>query len=53
MTRTRTTERLTARVLERLAARGRAARSRRELDAVLAGWHGQGVRADVLAAMKR
>jgi hypothetical protein len=41
------------RPIERLAARRSAARSRRELQAVLAGHHGEGVRADVLAAMKR
>jgi hypothetical protein len=39
--------------LERLAARRRALQSERELQAVLAGFHGEGVRADVLAAMQR
>ena len=49
----RTATRPTARALERLAARRRAARSRRELMSVLAGHHGETVRADVLAAMDR
>jgi hypothetical protein len=53
MSRTRTAPRPTTRALERLVARRHAARSRRELSAVLAGHHGAGVRADVLAAMKR
>lgn len=53
MSRTRTAPRPTARPLERLAARRRAARSRQELHAILAGEHGEGVRADVLAAMRR
>ncbi len=53
MSRTRTAPRPTARPLGRLDARRRAARSQRELRAVLAGAHGEGVRADVLAAMKR
>ena len=56
MRNTRTTTgptRPTARALEHLAARRRAARSRRELMAVLAGHHGETVRADVLAAMDR
>lgn len=53
MSRTRMNPRPTARALERLAARRRATRSRRELHAVLSGLHGEGVRADVLAAMKR
>ena len=53
MSTTRTTSRGPARALERLAARRRAARSQQELHAVLAGLHGEGVRADVLAAMKR
>ena len=51
--RTPTDRRPTARALERLAARRRAARSARELRSVLAGEHGPGVRAEVLAAMKR
>lgn len=50
---TRPAPRPTARGLERLAARRRAARSQRELNAALAGRHGEGVRADVLAAMER
>ena len=45
--------RSTTRAFERLVARRDSARSRRELDDVLAGLHGEGVRADVLAAMKR
>jgi len=53
MSRTGTFHRPTARPLERLATRRRATRSRRELDEVLAGTHGQGVREDVLAAMER
>ena len=53
MSRTGTFHRPTTRPLERLAARRRATRSRRELDEVLAGTHGQGVREDVLAAMER
>ena len=53
MSRTRTAPRPTTRPLGRLAARRRAARSERVLRAVLAGQHGEGVRADVLAAMKR
>ena len=47
------TPRRTAGGLKRLVAPHRAARTQRELDAVLAGLHGQDVRADVLAAMKR
>ena len=43
----------TARTLERLVARRRAARSRDLVRSVLAGDHGAGVRADVVAAMKR
>ena len=50
---TRTAPRPSARVLERLAARRRATRGHRELVAVLAGHHGESVRADVLAAMDR
>ena len=42
-----------ARVLQRFAAHRRAARGQQELQAVLAGLHGEGVRADVLAAMQR
>ena len=53
MSSTRTAPRPTARALERVVARRRAARSQQELRAVLAGLHGEGVRADVLAAMKR
>lgn len=53
MSRTRTTHRPTARALELLATRRRASRSRRELQEVLAGTHGEGVREDVLAAMER
>jgi len=53
MSRTRTAPRPTARALERLRAGRRAARSQRELHDVLAGLHGEGVRADVLAAMNR
>jgi len=53
MSRIRTVPRPTARPLGRLDARRRAARSQQELRAVLAGQHGEGVRADVLAAMKR
>lgn len=53
MSRTRTAPRSTPTPLERLAARRRAARRQKELRAVLAGEHGRGVRADVLAAMKR
>lgn len=52
-TRTRTALRPTARPFGRLGARRRDARSRHELRAILAGEHGAGVRADVLAAMKR
>jgi hypothetical protein len=52
MSRTRTKPGSTAHALERLAVRRRATRSQRELHAVLAGLHGEGVRADVLAAMK-
>ena len=48
-----TAPRPTAHPLGRLDARRRAARSQQELRAVLAGEHGEGVRADVLAAMKR
>lgn len=47
------TSRPTARSLDRLVARRRAARSRALLISVLAGEHGAGVRADVLAAMRR
>lgn len=53
MSSTRTAPRPAARAFERLAAHRRAARSRHELRAILAGMHGDGVRADVLAAMKR
>ena len=53
MSSTPITPRPTSRAVERLAARRRAARSQHELRAVLAGQHGEGVRADVLAAMKR
>ena len=53
MSRTRTTTRPGARALERLDTHLRDARSRQELRAVLAGLHGEGVRADVLAAMRR
>jgi len=53
MSNMRNTPRLTAGALERLVAHRRAARTQRELHAVLAGLHGKGVRADVLAAMKR
>jgi hypothetical protein len=53
MSNMRNTPRLTPGVLERLAAHRRTARMQRELDAVLAGLHGQGVRSDVLAAMDR
>lgn len=53
MSRTRTAPRPTAHPLERLVARRRAARSQQELRAALAGAHGAGVRADVLAAMRR
>lgn len=49
----RTATRSTTLAFERLAARRHSARSQRELDEVLAGRHGQGVRADVLAAWKR
>ena len=49
----RNSPRLAAPVLERLVAHRRASRIKRELDAVLAGLHGQGVRSDVLAAMNR
>ncbi len=50
---TRTAPRPTAGPLKRLEARRRTARSQQELRAVLAGEHGEGVRTDVLAAMKR
>lgn len=53
MSNMRNTSRLTAGALERLVAHRRTARMQRELDAVLAGLHGQGVRSDVLAAMDR
>ena len=53
MSKMRNTPRFTAGALERLVSHRRAAQSQRELHAVLAGLHGQGVRADVLAAMKR
>ena len=53
MSRPRTTHRPTARAFERLATRRRTSRSRRELQEVLAGMHGEGVREDVLAAMER
>ncbi len=53
MSRIRTAPRSAARPLGRLDARRRAARSQKELLAILAGEHGEGVRADVLAAMKR
>ena len=53
MSNMRNTPRLAAGVIERLVAHHRTARTRRELDAVLAGLHGQGVRSDVLAAMNR
>ena len=53
MSNMRNTPRPTASALERLVAHRRAARMQRELDAVLAGLHGQGVRSDVLAAMDR
>ena len=49
----RNSPRLAAPVLERLVAHRRAARMKRELDAVLVGLHGPGVRSDVLAAMNR
>ncbi len=49
----RTAPRPTASPLVRLAARRRAARSQQELRAILAGEQGEGVRADVLAAMRR
>jgi hypothetical protein len=45
--------RTTTRAFERLAARRYSARSQRELNEALAGTHGEGVRADVLAAMNR
>jgi hypothetical protein len=53
MSSTRTATRPSARALERLDAAFRVAHSRRELRDALAGLHGEGVRADVLAAMKR
>lgn len=53
MSRTRTHLRPSGQLLERLAARRRVTRSQKELNAVLAGHHGQGVRNDVLAAMRR
>lgn len=53
MSNMRNTPRPTASALERLVAHRRATRMQRELDAVLAGLHGQGVRSDVLAAMDR
>lgn len=53
MSNMRNTPRLTASVLGRLVAHRRATRMQRELDAVLAGQHGPGVRSDVLAAMNR
>ena len=53
MSRMRNNPRSTAGALERLAARRRAVLGQRELHAILAGLHGEGVRADVLAAMKR
>lgn len=57
MSRTRSTSttgtRPSGRALERLDAAFRVAHSRRELRDALAGLHGEGVRADVLAAMKR
>lgn len=53
MSRLSTTHRPTAGALERLAARRRAARGQQELRDVLDGHHGKGVRADVLAAMRR
>lgn len=49
----RTATRRTTRAFERLAARRCSAGSQRGLDEVLAGKHGEGVRADVLAAMDR
>lgn len=49
----RTATRPTARAFERLAGRRQSARSQRELNEALAGKHGAGVRADVLAAMDR
>ena len=53
MSNMRNPPRLTAGVLERLVAHRPAARMQPELDAVLAGLHGQGVRSDVLASMTR
>ena len=53
MSNMRNIPRFTAGAIERLAAHRRTARMPRELDAVLAGLHGQGVRTDVLAAMDR
>lgn len=53
MSRTPTAHRPTARALELLSARRRATHNRRELQAILAGMHGEGVREDVLAAMER
>ncbi len=53
MSNMRNTPRLTAGVLERFVAHRRAVRMQRELDDVVAGLHGQGVRSDVLAAMDR
>lgn len=49
----RTATRLSNRTFGRLDARLRVADSDRQLRAALAGRHGEGVRADVLAAMKR
>lgn len=53
MSTVRTATRTTTRAFERLAARRHFARGQRELNEVLAGRHGEGVRADVLAAMDR
>ena len=53
MSRTRNARRPTARALEWLVTRRRAVRTQQELRAALAGLHGEGVRADVLAAMER
>jgi len=50
---TRTARRPTTRALQRLAARRHAARRQRDLTAVLAGQHGETVRAEVLAALNR
>jgi hypothetical protein len=49
----RTAPRPTTRAIERLAARRQSARSQRQLNDALAGKHGEGVRAAVLAAMDR